>query len=155
MEIMWYSKMWISVSIWNLGLEILNWCFPFKYNWSRIAIVGPNGVGKSTLLKLLYGKIEPVFFCITFCTYMHKKIQTKGEKRVHRQLRIGWFDQHSNESLNQEQTPVDYLIAKFQIDYQVRYSLSKPSFIHRQSYVSLSQHGKTLEWSDLQDTLIR
>ncbi|PAV67989.1 hypothetical protein WR25_23357 [Diploscapter pachys] len=27
---------------------------------SRIAIVGPNGVGKSTLLKLLVGKIEPV-----------------------------------------------------------------------------------------------
>lgn len=27
---------------------------------SRIAIVGPNGVGKSTLLKLLYGKLEPV-----------------------------------------------------------------------------------------------
>lgn len=27
---------------------------------SRIAIVGPNGVGKSTLLKLLYSKVEPV-----------------------------------------------------------------------------------------------
>jgi ATP-binding cassette subfamily F protein 1 len=27
---------------------------------SRIAIVGPNGVGKSTLLKLLYGKLQPV-----------------------------------------------------------------------------------------------
>lgn len=27
---------------------------------SRIAIVGPNGVGKSTLLKLLVGKIQPV-----------------------------------------------------------------------------------------------
>lgn len=27
---------------------------------SRIAIVGPNGVGKSTLLKLLTGKLEPV-----------------------------------------------------------------------------------------------
>ena len=26
---------------------------------SRVAIVGPNGVGKSTLLKLLLGDIEP------------------------------------------------------------------------------------------------
>lgn len=41
---------------------------------SRIAIVGPNGVGKSTLLKLLYGKIEPVcFYFVSFlllpCVY--------------------------------------------------------------------------------------
>uniref|UniRef100_A0A915D2M5 ABC transporter domain-containing protein n=1 Tax=Ditylenchus dipsaci TaxID=166011 RepID=A0A915D2M5_9BILA len=62
----------------------------------------PNGVGKSTLLKLLYGKIEP----------------NAGEVRKHRQLKIGWFDQHSNEALNGEQSPVDYLVAKFQIDYQ-------------------------------------
>lgn len=26
---------------------------------SRIAIVGPNGVGKSTFLKLLFGELEP------------------------------------------------------------------------------------------------
>ena len=27
---------------------------------SRVAIVGPNGVGKSTLIKLLVGDLEPV-----------------------------------------------------------------------------------------------
>lgn len=32
---------------------------------SRVAIVGPNGVGKSTLLKLLVGKLEPVRLLIS------------------------------------------------------------------------------------------
>lgn len=70
---------------------------------SRIAIVGPNGVGKSTLLKLLYGKVQPL----------------KGEVRKHRQLKIGWFDQHSNEALNGDATPIEYLTSKFQIEPQV------------------------------------
>jgi len=69
---------------------------------SRIAIVGPNGVGKSTLLKLLYGKLQP----------------TSGEVRKHRQLKIGWFDQHSNEALNGEVSPVEYLTETFSLDYQ-------------------------------------
>ncbi|GMR33224.1 hypothetical protein PMAYCL1PPCAC_03419 [Pristionchus mayeri] len=66
---------------------------------SRIAIVGPNGVGKSTILKLLMGKIDP----------------TAGELRKHRQLRIGWFDQHANEALNNEMTPIEYLVSKYTI----------------------------------------
>ncbi|CAD6198037.1 unnamed protein product [Caenorhabditis auriculariae] len=69
---------------------------------SRIAIVGPNGVGKSTLLKLLIGKLEP----------------QSGELRKHRTLKIGWFDQHSNEALNGDQTPVEYLCVKFKIAYE-------------------------------------
>jgi len=69
---------------------------------SRIAVVGPNGVGKSTMLKLLYGKIQP----------------QEGEVRLHRQIRVGWFDQHSNEALNGEQSPIEYLVAKFSIDPQ-------------------------------------
>uniref|UniRef100_A0A914HUA7 ABC transporter domain-containing protein n=1 Tax=Globodera rostochiensis TaxID=31243 RepID=A0A914HUA7_GLORO len=69
---------------------------------SRIAIVGPNGVGKSTLLKLLCGKLKP----------------RSGDHTLHRQLRIGWFDQHSNEALNQEQSAMEYLMVKYQIDQQ-------------------------------------
>jgi len=69
---------------------------------SRIAIVGPNGVGKSTLLKLLYGKIQP----------------NKGDAFQHRQLRVGWFDQHSNEALNGEMSGIDYLSRTFNIDVQ-------------------------------------
>uniref|UniRef100_A0A0K0DC88 ABC transporter domain-containing protein n=1 Tax=Angiostrongylus cantonensis TaxID=6313 RepID=A0A0K0DC88_ANGCA len=70
---------------------------------SRIAIVGPNGVGKSTILKLLAGKIEPL----------------QGELTRHRQVKIGWFDQHANEALNGEQSPIEYLGSKFNIDHQL------------------------------------
>lgn len=60
---------------------------------SRITIVGPNGVGKSTLIKLMLGEAEPV----------------RGEVRRNRQLKVGRFDQHSNEALDIDKTPVDYL----------------------------------------------
>jgi ATP-binding cassette subfamily F protein 1 len=33
-------------------------------------------------------------------------------------LKIGWFDQHSNEVLNGETSPIEYLSVKFQIDIQ-------------------------------------
>ncbi|KZC11524.1 ATP-binding cassette sub-family F member 1 [Dufourea novaeangliae] len=58
---------------------------------SRIAIVGPNGVGKSTFLKLL--------------------------TRDHFQ-RIGKFDQHSGEHLTAEETPSEYLMRLFDLPYE-------------------------------------
>uniref|UniRef100_A0AC34F422 ABC transporter domain-containing protein n=1 Tax=Panagrolaimus sp. ES5 TaxID=591445 RepID=A0AC34F422_9BILA len=39
--------------------------------------------------------------------------------RRHRQLKIGWFDQHANEALNGEVSGIEYLSRKFQIDIQI------------------------------------
>lgn len=69
---------------------------------SRIAIVGNNGVGKSTFLKLLTGDNTP----------------TKGEVKLNHRLRIGYYNQHSADKLTKTETPVDYLRRVFDMDYQ-------------------------------------
>lgn len=69
---------------------------------SRIAIVGPNGVGKSTFLKLLAGELEP----------------KSGERRANHRARIAKFDQHSGEHLTSEENPAQYLQRVFNLDYQ-------------------------------------
>lgn len=69
---------------------------------SRVAVVGPNGVGKSTFLKLLCGDLTPL----------------QGEARKNHRLRIGRFDQHSGEHLNSEESPVEYLQRLFNLNYQ-------------------------------------
>ena len=66
---------------------------------SRVAIVGPNGVGKSTFLKLLMGDIEP----------------TRGEMRRNLRLKIGRFDQHSGEHLTAAESPTEYLMRHFDL----------------------------------------
>merc|ERR1712029_55325 len=66
---------------------------------SRVAIVGPNGVGKSTFLKLLMGDIEP----------------TSGESRKNLRLKIGRFDQHSGEHLTAAESPTEYLMRLFDL----------------------------------------
>jgi len=69
---------------------------------SRVAIVGPNGVGKTTFLRLLTAEISP----------------SRGEQRQNHRLRIGKFDQHSGEQLNLDETPVEYLQRLFNLQYQ-------------------------------------
>uniref|UniRef100_A0A915HWN4 ABC transporter domain-containing protein n=1 Tax=Romanomermis culicivorax TaxID=13658 RepID=A0A915HWN4_ROMCU len=82
----------------------------FKTCVVEVAIVGPNGVGKSTFLKLLLLEISPVSR-ITHITL-------KGEVRKNSKVRIGRFDQHSSEHLSLEETPIEYLRRLFNLDYQ-------------------------------------
>lgn len=60
---------------------------------------GPNGVGKSTFLKLLLGDIEA----------------SVGEVRRNLRLKIGRFDQHSGEHLTAEESPAEYLMRLFNL----------------------------------------
>jgi ATP-binding cassette subfamily F protein 3 len=59
----------------------------------RIALLGPNGAGKSTLVKTLVGEIPLL----------------AGERSAHPDLRIGYFAQHTVESLREGETPIDHL----------------------------------------------
>ncbi|AWP04957.1 putative ATP-binding cassette sub-family F member 1 isoform 2 [Scophthalmus maximus] len=69
---------------------------------SRICIVGPNGVGKSTLLLLLTGKLNP----------------TKGEMRKNHRLKVGFFNQQYADQLNMEEVATEYLMRNFNLPYQ-------------------------------------
>jgi ATP-binding cassette subfamily F protein 3 len=61
----------------------------------RIALLGANGNGKSTLAKLMAGRLEP----------MH------GELRRSPRLKIGYFDQHQAEALDANGTPLTHMQA--------------------------------------------
>ncbi|NCT68630.1 MAG: ABC-F family ATP-binding cassette domain-containing protein [Rhodanobacteraceae bacterium] len=59
----------------------------------RIGLLGPNGAGKSTLVKTLVGELP----------------QLAGERTAHPDLVLGYFAQHTVESLHEGQTPIDHL----------------------------------------------
>jgi len=60
----------------------------------RIAVVGPNGKGKSTLLRILAGEISP----------------TEGEVRCHPRTRTGFFGQTNVQRLEPNRTVVEELL---------------------------------------------
>jgi len=64
---------------------------------SRIALVGPNGVGKSTLLKLICGDLEP----------------TDGSVSRSPHMRIGRYHQHFMDQLDMNQTPLEFLLSEW------------------------------------------
>ena len=59
----------------------------------RIALLGANGNGKSTLAKLLAGRLPPL----------------SGEVRRTARLKVGYFAQHQTEELVLTETPIDHM----------------------------------------------
>ncbi|KAG9511782.1 ABC transporter domain-containing protein, partial [Aureobasidium melanogenum] len=64
---------------------------------SRTALVGPNGVGKSTLLNIFTGKLRP----------------TSGVVSRHTHLKLGVYSQHSAEQLILTKSSLDFVRDKF------------------------------------------
>merc|ERR1711935_519029 len=66
---------------------------------SRVAVVGANGAGKSTAIKLLIGELKP----------------EKGSIWKHQNMRLAYVAQHAFHHLEKhmEKTPVDYILWRF------------------------------------------
>ncbi|MCE7913471.1 MAG: ATP-binding cassette domain-containing protein [Nitrosomonas sp. PRO4] len=81
---------------------------------SRIALLGANGTGKSTLIKLLIGEIKPTF----------------GTVESAPNLNIGYFAQHLLENLDNHATPLQHLrkLAPQQTELNLRNFLGRFGF---------------------------
>lgn len=73
---------------------------------SRIGLLGRNGAGKSTFIKLLASELEPM----------------QGRYTTSAGLKIGYFAQHQVQALNLENSAFDHLLAldRFLTDQQIR-----------------------------------
>ena len=64
---------------------------------SRITLVGPNGIGKSTFLKLIVGELNA----------------KTGYINRNNKLRIGYYHQHFDNYLPMDQTPIEYIMSVY------------------------------------------
>ncbi len=74
------------------GVNLIRQCSTYVMRGDKIGIVGPNGCGKTTLLKLLLGKLQP----------------DRGVLRHGTSLQTAYFDQH-REQLDKDATLLDVI----------------------------------------------
>ena len=60
---------------------------------SRVTLVGLNGCGKSTLIKLIKGELQP----------------NSGEINIQHGIKIGYYNQHFDQQLPFDKTPIEFL----------------------------------------------
>lgn len=88
-------------------------------NEDRIGILGANGNGKSTLVKLLAGKLQPL----------------SGDVSRSSKLRIGYFAQHQTDELDMGATPVLEMMRRLEkaSEQQARNHLGRFGFTQQRS----------------------
>lgn len=103
-----------QVSVGYDGKPVLSNLSPYIGSDDRIALLGANGHGKSTLIKLLAGRLSPIDGTIA-----------KSGK-----LRVGYFAQHQADELDLEATPIIELGRKRKkdTDEQLRRHLGRYGF---------------------------
>ena len=68
---------------------------------SKVALVGANGCGKSTIVKLITKEIEPI----------------NGSVNINSQSKIGYYNQHFESQLPIDKTPIEYLLELIPDEY--------------------------------------